>query len=106
MRKRLRKKLRVGEFQRVYCRLKCGFKVANDDAFAVALDAVTDLCETRGLCAGGGASPTRGLELLIYADRGDVTETDRLVLLECVSAFDTTDAAATLVDEATLLAEE
>ncbi|MBK8168718.1 MAG: DUF469 family protein [Sandaracinaceae bacterium] len=105
MRKRLRKKLHVGEFQRTYCQLSCGFAIPSDAAFASALDAVTDLCEARGLAAGGGAGPVHGLTLVIDARKGNVTEADRVALLACLHDLETVDAVARLIDEGSLLAE-
>lgn len=86
MRKRLRKKKRLGEFQElgfeVRTTLRPGLSETEIDAF---LDRVIAFVESRGLGYGGGDTSA----FVSYLGRGSVTEQDR----EAFSAFLAGDAA-------------
>lgn len=91
MRRRLRKKLHVGEFQElgflVRAELVAELKDADFDAF---LDRLIELVEARRMMLGGGG--TRNFEAFIaYAGRGTTSEADRSAL----DLFLKTDPAVT-----------
>lgn len=95
MRKRLRKKLRRGEFARTVCLLSGELRVQRDDAYGLVLDAVVELCEARGLFAGGVVASR--VNLCVAADNREVTEHDRAALLACIQGMGEPNIVASLV---------
>ena len=76
VRKRLRKKLHVGEFQELGCEVR--FQVADDlshDAFDAVADAfISQAIEAHGLLCGGGGKNSAWNVFVTREGRGSVTE--------------------------------
>ncbi len=81
MKRRLRKKKRVGEFQELGCEVKATLREGlSDDEFRVFLDRWIDAVEARDLGFGGGGNPADFAGFLARLGRGSVTEDDRAAL--------------------------
>ena len=79
MRKRLRKKLHVGEFQELGCEVR--FQVVDNlshDAFDAVVDAfISQAIEAHGLLCGGGGKNPEWTVFVTREGRGSVTEEHR-----------------------------
>ncbi|MBK8173479.1 MAG: DUF469 family protein [Sandaracinaceae bacterium] len=91
----MRKKLRRGEFARTVCLLSGELRVQTDDAYGLVFEAVVELCEARGLFAGGGIASR--VNLCVVANNRDVTEHDRAALLACIQRMGEPNIVASLV---------
>ena len=88
MRKRLRKKKRVGEFQELCFELRAELRSDLDDAELEGfVDRLIDTVEARKLSFGGGAGRNQLLEGVVTRDgRGSTTEDDRAALAAFLEA--------------------
>lgn len=88
MRKRLRKKKRVGEFQELCFELRAELRSDLDNAeLAGFVDRLIDTVEARKLSFGGGAGRNQMLEGVVTRDgRGSTTEDDRAALAAFLEA--------------------
>lgn len=77
------------------CLLSGELCVQTDDAYGLVLDAVVELCETRGLYVGGGVASR--VNLCVAANNRDVTEHDRAALQACIRGIGEPDIVASLV---------
>lgn len=90
MKRRLRKKKRVGEFQELGCDVKATLRDGlSDEEFIAFFDRWIDAVEARDLGFGGGGSPTDFGGYVVRLGRRSVTEDDRTAL----STFLQADAA-------------
>jgi len=88
MRKRLRKKKRVGEFQELCFELRAELRSDLDNAqLGAFVDRLLDTVEGRRLSFGGGAGRNQLLEGVVTRDgRGSTTEEDRAALTAFLEA--------------------
>lgn len=82
MRKRLRKKKRVGEFQELCFELRAELRSdLNSAELGAFVDRLIDVVEARNLSFGGGAGQNHLLQGVVTRDgRGSTTEDDRSAL--------------------------
>lgn len=88
MRKRLRKKKRVGEFRELCFELRAELRSGLDNTeLAGFVDRLIDTVEARRLSFGGGAGRNQMLEGVVTRDgRGSTTEDDRAALAAFLEA--------------------
>jgi len=88
MRKRLRKKKRVGEFQELCFELRAELRSDQDEAeLSAFVDRLIETVEARKLAFGGGAGRDHLLEGVVTRDgRGSATEDDRAALAAFLEA--------------------
>lgn len=81
MRRRLRKKLHVGEFIELGFEVRAELTPGLDDAgYDAFLDRLIDAIETRRLAFGGGGRPEDFEGFVTQLERGSATESDRSAL--------------------------
>jgi uncharacterized protein YggL (DUF469 family) len=88
MRKRLRKKKRIGEFQELCFEVQAELRPDLDhDQLSAFVDRLIDTVEARKLAFGGGAGLNQMLEGVVTRDgRGSATEADRTALAAFLEA--------------------
>jgi uncharacterized protein YggL (DUF469 family) len=88
VRKRLRKKLHVGEFQELGCEVR--FQVVDNlshDAFDTVIDAfISQAIEAHGLVCGGGGKPPEWNVFVTREGRGSLTEEHRQAIERWLTA--------------------